>query len=96
MKSIAGILIGLLIIVGCSSGAPHHSSSLSYNKTDEYKKIRIRRVLLLPFEYNIDRDAIIDEVTEAFAVELRKIGSFEVVVPSGSNATLTSELEIWE
>lgn len=90
------LIICLFIVAGCSSAPPHHSSSLSYNKTDEYKKIRIRRVLLLPFEYNVDREAIIDEVTEAFAVELRKIGSFEVVVPSGNNAPLTTEQGIWD
>lgn len=82
--------------MGCSSAPPHRSSSLSYNKTDEYKKICLRRVLLLPFEDNVDRDAIIDEVTEAFAVELRKIGNFEVVVPSGNNALLTTEHGIWD
>ncbi|MCF6154403.1 MAG: hypothetical protein E3K36_03950 [Candidatus Brocadia sp.] len=97
MKSIQSILfICLLAVMGCSSAPPHRSSSLSYNKTDEYKKICLRRVLLLPFEDNVDRDAIIDEVTEAFAVELRKIGNFEVVVPSGNNALLTTEHGIWD
>ncbi len=97
MKSILSIItICLCVVAGCSSAPPRHSSSLSYNKTEEYKKIRIRRVLLLPFEYTVDREAIIDEVTEAFAVELRKTGSFEVVVPSGNSATLTTEHEIWD
>lgn len=96
MKSIQGILfICLLIVMGCSSAPPHHSSSLSYNKTDEYKKTQIRRVLLLPFEYDVDREAVIDEVMEAFAVELRKIGCFEVVVPIKNKTTITPELEIW-
>ncbi|MBI2470985.1 MAG: hypothetical protein HYV59_07035 [Planctomycetes bacterium] len=84
-----------LTITGCFSTPPHRSSTLSYNKSDEFKKIQIRRVLLLPFEYNIDREAVIDEVTEAFSVELRKIGSFEVVVPTGNKTTLLSEHEIW-
>lgn len=95
MKYTLGILITCLFgVVGCSS-APHHSSSLSYNKTDDFKNTRIRRVLLLPFEYNVDREAVIDEVTEAFAVELRKICSFEVVVPTGNKTTLSPEHEIW-
>lgn len=55
----------------------------------------IRRVLLLPFEYTVDREAIIDEVTEAFAVELRKTGNFEVVAPQENNATATTGHEIW-
>lgn len=97
MKSIQGLFfICLLAVMGCSGTPPHHSSSLNYNKSDEYKKICIRRVLLLPFEYNVDREAIIDEVTEAFAVELRKIGSFEVVVPSGNKTKLAPEHEIWD
>ena len=97
MKYTMGILITCLsVVAGCSSAPPHHSSSLSYNKTDEFKKIHIRRVLLLPFEYGVDREAVIDEVTEAFAVELRKIGSFEVIVPSENKTTRTSEHEIWD
>lgn len=89
------IILCLLAIAGCLSTLPTHSSSLSYNKTDQFKKMHIQRVLLLPFEYNIDREAVIDEVTEAFAVELRKIGSFEVVVPAGNKTTLSPEHEIW-
>lgn len=81
--------------MGCFSTPPHRSSSLSYNKSDEFKKLQIRRVLLLPFEYNVDREAVIDEVTEAFSVELRKIGSFEVIVPTGNKATIIPEHEIW-
>ena len=57
--------------------------------------MHIRRVLLLPFEYNVDREAVIDEVTEAFSVELRKIGSFEVIVPTGNKTTIIPEHEIW-
>jgi len=85
----------LLIAMGCSSTPPSRYSSLSYNKTDEFKKSYIRRVLLLPFEYNIDREAVIDEVTEAFSVELRKIGSFEVIIPPGNKTTQNHEYEIW-
>lgn len=81
--------------MGCSSTPPNRYSSLSYNKTDEFEKFHIRRVLLLPFEYNIDREAVIDEVTEAFSVELRKIGSFEVILPPGSKTTRNQEYEIW-
>ena len=65
--------------MGCFSTPPHRSSSLNYNISDEFKKMQILRKLLLPSEYNIDREAVIDEVTEAFSVELRKIGSREVV-----------------
>ncbi len=95
MRFLLGILFCLIVFVGCSSAPSRHSSGLSYNKTDEFKKTRIRRVLLLPFEYDVDREAVIDEVTEAFAIELRKIGSFEVVVPTGNKTALTPEHEIW-
>ena len=89
------VILCSLTIMGCFSTPPHRSSSLSYNKSDEFKKLQIRRVLLLPFEYNVDREAVIDEVTEAFSVELRKIGSFEVIVPTGNKATIIPEHEIW-
>ena len=89
------VTLCLLTTIGCFSTPPHRSSSLSYNKSDEFKKTQIRRVLLLPFEYNVDREAVIDEVTEAFSVELRKIGSFEVVVPTSNKATIIPEHEIW-
>lgn len=89
------VILCSLTIMGCFSTPPHRSSSLSYNKSDEFKKLQIRRVLLLPFEYNVDREAVIDEVTEAFSVELRKIGSFEVIVPTGNKATIIPEHDIW-
>lgn len=89
------VILCSLTIMGCFSTPPHRSSSLSYNKSDEFKKLQIRRVLLLPFEYNVDREAVIDEVTEAFSVELRKIGSFEVIVPTGNKATIIPEHDVW-
>ena len=89
------VILCSLTIMGCFSTPPHRSSSLSYNKSDEFKKLQVRRVLLLPFEYNVDREAVIDEVTEAFSVELRKIGSFEVIVPTGNKATIIPEHDIW-
>lgn len=89
------IALCLFVAVGCSSAPPQYSSSLNYNKTGEFQKTQIRRVLLLPFEYEVDRDAIIEEVTEAFAVELRKTGSFEVVVFNENKTTHTPERDIW-
>ncbi|CAG0939741.1 hypothetical protein BROC_00775 [Candidatus Brocadiaceae bacterium] len=89
------ICICLFVAVGCASVPPQYSSSLNYNKTGEFQKTQIRRVLLLPFEYDVDRDAIIEEVTEAFAVELRKTGSFEVVVFNENKTTRTPERDIW-
>ena len=64
------VILCSLSIMGCLSTPPHRSSSLSYNKSMNLKKYIC--VLLLPFEYNIDREVVIDEVTEAFSVELRK------------------------
>ncbi|MBI5306780.1 MAG: hypothetical protein HZB37_00145 [Planctomycetes bacterium] len=96
MKQALGILaLGLLIFGGCLSTPPKSSSSLSFNKSTSFNTMHIRRVLLLPFEYTTDREAVIDEVTEAFVVELRKIGSFEVVVPTGDKTLLFSEQEVW-
>ncbi|NUO08846.1 MAG: hypothetical protein HUU08_09245 [Candidatus Brocadia sp.] len=96
MKSTLRILFLCFVsVVGCLNTPPRHSSTLSYTKTDEFKKTLVRRVLLVPFEYQVDREAVIDEVMEAFAVELRKIGSFEVIVPSEDKAALIPEHEIW-
>ena len=68
---------------------------MSYNKSDELRVTHLQRVLLLPFEYTIDREAVIDEIAEAFSVELRKIGRFEVVVLEGK-AKMLSENKIWD
>ncbi|TVM00963.1 MAG: hypothetical protein CV087_11800 [Candidatus Brocadia sp. WS118] len=96
MKYLPTIFVGCLVAaIGCSSVPPHYSSTLNYNKTDGFKRTQIHRVLLLPFEHNVDRDAVIDEVTEAFAVELRKLGSFEVVLPEENRATLALDRGIW-
>ena len=92
MKQALGILaLGLLIFGGCLSTPPKSSSNLRFNKAPSFNTMHIRRVLLLPFEYTTDREAVIDEVTEAFVVELRKIGSFEVVAPTGDKTLLFSE-----
>lgn len=64
-------------------------------KRRNLKKTPIHRVLVLPFEYDVGREAIIDEVTEAFAVELRKLGSFEVIFPTENRVTLTFDQKIW-
>ena len=96
MKQALGILaLGLLIFGGCYSTPTKSSSSLSFNKAPSFNTMHIRRVLLLPFEYTTDREAVIDEVTEAFVVELRKIGNFEVVVPAGGKTSLLSAQDVW-
>jgi hypothetical protein len=81
--------------MGCSSVQQPYSSSLNYSKTDAFKETPIHRTLLLPFEYDVDREAIIDEVTEAFAVELRKLGRFEVVLPADGRGTTAINQGIW-
>ncbi|OQZ04909.1 MAG: hypothetical protein B6D34_01370 [Candidatus Brocadia sp. UTAMX1] len=96
MKYLSNIFIGcILVATGCSSVPQHYSSGLNYGKTEEFKKTPIHRVLVLPFEYDVGREAIIDEVTEAFAVELRKLGSFEVIFPTENRVALTFDQKIW-
>lgn len=96
MKYLLYIFVGCLsAAIGCSSVPSPYSLSINYNKTDEFKRTQIHRVLLLPFEHDVDRDAVVDEVTEAFAVELRKIGIFEVVLPEENRATLALHQGIW-
>jgi len=90
------IILFLFIFSGCESTPPTRYSGLSYNKSNELRKTYLHRVLLLPFEYDVDREAVIDEITAAFAVELRKIGRFEVIVPDGRKAKMLSENKIWD
>jgi len=95
-RHISIFILFLLLFSGCTfSPKVTRYSGLSYNKAEELKNTYIQRVLLLPFEYAVDREAVIDEITEAFSVELRKIGRFEVVVLEGK-AKLLSENKIWD
>lgn len=93
---LTALLLCSLAIIGCTSTSPSRYSRLSYHKSDIFHNIYMGRVLLLPFEYNIDREAVIDEVTEAFAVELRKTGNFEVIVPTGNKPILMPEDKLWD
>ncbi|MBW7942354.1 MAG: hypothetical protein H3C64_08145 [Candidatus Kuenenia stuttgartiensis] len=95
-RRISVSIIFLILLSGCiSSPKITRYSGLSYNKSEELRVTHLQRVLLLPFEYTIDREAVIDEIAEAFSVELRKIGRFEVVVLEGK-AKMLSENKIWD
>ena len=57
--------------------------TINYYKSEEYSTTRLHRVLLLPFTIESRRDKVVDEVTEAFHIELQKSAKFDVVVPQG-------------
>ena len=50
--------------------------TISYHKSEEYNNSSIQRVLLLPFTIETSREKVIDNVTEAFFIELQKIARF--------------------
>ncbi len=69
--------------------------TINYHKSDEYLNSKLHRVLLLPFTFESQRDKVVDEVTEAFYVELQKSAKFEIIVPQGFQDILSQQSDIW-
>ncbi len=69
--------------------------TINYHKSEEYVNTKLRRVLLLPFTVESQRDKVIDEVTEAFYIELQKSAKFEIIVPQGFQDILSQQNDIW-
>lgn len=69
--------------------------TISYHKSQEYNNSRLHRVLLLPFTIESNRDKVVNEVTDAFFIELQKISQFSVVVPQGFQDILSQQKDIW-
>jgi hypothetical protein len=67
----------------------------NYHKSEEYLNTRLHRVLLLPFTIESQRDKVVDEVTEAFNIELQKSSKFEIIVPQGFQDILSQQKDIW-
>lgn len=81
-------------ITGCVL-SPKEFTSLSHYKSDEYNNSRVQRVLLLPFTIETNRDKVVDEVTDAFFVELQKMSKFDTVVPREFQDILAQQKDVW-
>ncbi len=82
--------------VGC---IPHlvqrEFKSISFYKSDEYNNTGVHRVLLVPFTFETNREKVINEVTEAFSIELQKSAKFDIVLPHGFPEKLLLQNDLW-
>ena len=69
--------------------------TINYHKSEEYSNTRLHRVLLLPFTIESQRDKVVDEVTDAFYIELQKSAKFDIVIPQGFQDILSQQKDIW-
>jgi hypothetical protein len=69
--------------------------SISFYKSDEYNNTGVHRVLLVPFTFETNREKVINEVTEAFSIELQKSAKFDIVLPHGFPEKLLLQNDLW-
>ncbi len=69
--------------------------SISFYKSDEYNNTGVHRVLLVPFTFETNREKVINEVTEAFSIELQKSAKFDIVLPRGFPEELLLQNDLW-
>ena len=69
--------------------------SISFYKSDEYNNTGVHRVLLVPFTYETNREKVVNEVTEAFSIELQKSAKFDIVLPHGFPEELLLQNDLW-
>jgi hypothetical protein len=69
--------------------------SISFYKSDEYNNTGVHRVLLVPFTFETNREKVVNEVTEAFSIELQKIAKFDIVLPRGFPEELLLQNDLW-
>ncbi len=99
------VLFTLISIKGCIvsdvSDTVHEKyfteefDTISYHKSEEYNNTKLHRVLLLPFTIESNRDKVVNEVTEAFFIELQKISRFSVILPQEFQDILSQQKDIW-
>lgn len=68
---------------------------VNFYKSEEYGNSKIQRVLLIPFTYETGREKIVNEITEAFFVELQKSAKFDVVTPHEFHETFFKQEDLW-
>ena|SRR3990167_336506 len=69
--------------------------SISYHKSEEYNNTSVQRVLLLPLTIESRRDKVVDDVTEAFFIELQKSAKFDIVEAQGFQDILSQQKDVW-
>ncbi len=74
---------------------PKEFTSISYHKSAEYDYHNVQRVLLVPFTIESGRDKVMDEVTDAFMIELQKKSTFEAVKPQGFQDMMSQQKDVW-
>ena len=93
--SITGCLVSDMEGVARETFFTKKYDTINYHKSEEYLNTRLHRVLLLPFTIESQRDKVVDEVTDAFYIELQKSGKFEIIVPQGFQDILALQNDIW-
>jgi hypothetical protein len=68
---------------------------VSYHKSEDLHKSNIRRVIIIPFAYESDREEVVREVTESIALELQKTGEFDVVFPHENIGLFLEGRHLW-
>ncbi len=69
--------------------------SINYYKSEEYENTSVQRVLLLPLTIESRRDKVVDDVTEAFLIELQKNAKFEIVEARDFQDILSQQKDVW-
>lgn len=93
--SITGCLVSDMEGVARETFFTKAYDTINYHKSEEYLNTRLHRVLLLPFTIESQRDKVVDEVTDAFYIEIQKSAKFEIVVPQGFQDILSQQNDIW-
>jgi len=69
--------------------------SISYHKSEEYNNTSVQRVLLLPLTIESGRDKVVDDVTEAFFIELQRSARFDIVEAREFQDILSQQKDVW-
>jgi len=69
--------------------------SISYHKSEEYNNTSVQRVLLLPLTIESRRDKVVDDVTEAFFIELQRSAKFDIVEAQEFQDILSQQKDVW-
>ena len=69
--------------------------SISYHKSEEYNNTSVQRVLLLPLTIESRRDKVVDDVTDAFLIELQRSAKFDIVKAQEFQDILSQQKDVW-
>ncbi|MGQ3685815.1 MAG: hypothetical protein ACUBOA_12550 [Candidatus Loosdrechtia sp.] len=98
---ITAIILSVITTVnisGCttfSKKSVSQSTVVSFYKSEEYDNANVRRVLLLPFTVESGRDKVVDEITDAFFIELQRVSKFDTVVAREFRDIVSQQKDVW-